>query len=744
MLCCKCKQNMAVVFINKFENGKQVSEGYCLACARELGIKPLEQMMNQLGISDNDLDELNSEMGDFLSGLDISDSMTLPANMNGKSEEKGSTKQGGAKGAENKAGKKSMLENYGTNLTQKARNGELDVVIGREREIERVIHILNRRTKNNPVLLGEPGVGKTAVAEGVALNIAEGKVPEKLLDFEVYLVDFTALIAGTQFRGQFEARLKKLIDEVKERKNVILVIDELHNIVAAGDAEGAMNAANILKPALARGEIRVIGATTFTEYRKHIEKDTALERRFAPVTIEEPSEEIAFEILKGLKPFYEAYHKIILSDEVLKAAVTLSKRYIPERFLPDKAIDLIDECGSRKNLENKKLAEISVINKELLKIVEEKEKIEQNNNSDDVSAFQKLADLRTEELKLNERLIELEKDGVNTEITVSDIVNVTETLSGVPITDLNATDASRLKNLSGRMKERIVGQDEALSIVSQVIRRNRAGLMTKKKPASFIFVGPTGVGKTELVKTLSKEIFGTEEAIIRFDMSEYMEKHTVSKLIGSPPGYVGYDDAGLLTEKVRRRPYSIILLDEIEKAHPDIFNLLLQVLDDGKLTDSHGKTVHFENTVIIMTSNAGSDYRNSSFGFIENEAAAGKEKVNSALKELFRPEFLNRVDEIVTFNQLTPDNIKGIVDILIGDLKKELSEKNITVTLTDSAKEYLAEKGYDQKFGARPLKRLVQKEIESKLADMYIDEELKRNDCVSVDYINKELKFSVI
>lgn len=735
MLCCKCKKNMAVVFINRFENGQQINEGYCLACAKSMGIKPLEQMMSQLGISDDDLDGLNSEMGDFLTDLGVSDSMTLPSNFEGE-------KAGGAKGKKEKVDSKSLLENYGTNLTRRARNGELEVVVGREREIERVLHILNRKTKNNPVLLGEPGVGKTAVAEGVAINIVKGLVPEKLADFEVYLIDFTALLAGTQFRGQFEGRLKKLIDEVKARKNVILVIDELHNIVAAGDADGAMNAANILKPALSRGEIRVIGATTFNEYRKHIEKDSALERRFAPVNIDEPSEEDSFEILKGLRPFYENYHSISLSDEVLKTAVSLSKRYIPERFLPDKAIDLIDECGSKKNLENKKLAEISKLNKELLKVIEEREKAEQVEENTEPD-YEKISNLKIEELKLNDRIKELEESGVILPVTVEDIVTVVEKLSGVPITELKENDIKKLKSLNEKMKERIVGQDEALSTVSTVIRRNRAGLIKKKKPSSFIFVGPTGVGKTELVKTLSKEILGTEDAIIRFDMSEYMEKHTVSKLIGSPPGYVGYDDAGLLTEKVRRNPYSIILLDEIEKAHADVFNLLLQVLDDGKLTDSHGKTVHFENTIIIMTSNAGSDYRNSSFGFIENEKSSSKEKVSSALKEFFRPEFLNRVDEIVIFNHLSKENIKGIVDILIGDLQKDLNDKEIKITLTDSAKEYLADKGYDDKFGARPLKRLIQKEIESTLADMYINEELKYGETVTIDVLNDKLKFIV-
>jgi len=513
--------------------------------------------------------------------------------------------------------------------------------------------------------------------------------------------------------------------------------------VAAGDADGAMNAANILKPALSRGEIRVIGATTFNEYRKHIEKDSALERRFAPVNIDEPSEEDSFEILKGLRPFYENYHNITLSDEVLKTAVSLSKRYIPERFLPDKAIDLIDECGSKKNLENKKLAELNTLNKKLLKVIEEREnleKVEENIEPD----YQKISELKMEELKINDRIKELEKDSLNLPVTVEDVVTVVEKLSGVPITDLKENDIKLLKDLKERMNERIVGQDDALDTVSSVIRRNRAGLIKKKKPSSFIFVGPTGVGKTELVKTLSKEILGTEDAIIRFDMSEYMEKHTVSKLIGSPPGYVGYDDAGLLTEKVRRNPYSIILFDEIEKAHTDIFNILLQVLDDGKLTDSHGKTVHFENTVVIMTSNAGSDYRSSSFGFIENEKESSKEKVKNALKEFFRPEFLNRVDEIVIFNHLSKENIKGIVDIMISDLQKDLDDKEIKIRLTEDAKDYLATKGYDEKFGARPLRRLIQKEIESVLADMYINEKLKYNDLVEVGCKDSKLTFNII
>ena len=735
MLCCKCKKNMAVVFINKFENGKQVNEGYCLACAKELGIQPLEQMMTQLGITDEDLDGLNADMGDFLSNLGGEGSLAFPPS---PSDNKDAPKKGTGK---KPADSKSILEAYGTNLTERARNGQLDIVVGRKKEIERVLHILNRKTKNNPVLLGEPGVGKTAVAEGVAQNIVKGLVPEKLLDFEVYLVDFTALLAGTQFRGQFEGRLKKLIDEVKERKNIILVIDELHNIVAAGDADGAMNAANILKPALAKGDIRVIGATTFTEYRKHIEKDSALERRFAPVNIDEPSEEATFEILKGLRPFYEAYHRITLSDEVLKTAVSLSKRYIPERFLPDKAIDLIDECGSKKNLENKALAELNRLNKRLLEVIEKKEeaeRVEENQEPD----YEKISNFKIEELKLNDQIKAIEEGGIDIPVTVSDIVSVVERLSGVPITELKENDIKLLKGLNERIGTRIVGQDEALDTVCAVIRRNRAGLIKKKKPSSFIFVGPTGVGKTELVKTLAKEILGTEDAIIRFDMSEYMEKHTVSKLIGSPPGYVGYDDAGMLTEKVRRNPYSIILLDEIEKAHTDIFNILLQVLDDGKLTDSHGKTVHFENTIIIMTSNAGSDYRNSSYGFIENEKASSKDKVLGALKEYFRPEFLNRIDETVVFNHLSKEHIKGIIDILISDLQKDLDDKEISISLTEEAKDYLVTKGYDKKFGARPLKRLIQKEIESTLADMYINEEISYGNKVAIDCKDEKLIFN--
>ena len=743
MLCSRCNKNMAVVFINRIENGRTINEGLCLACAKELGIKPLEQMMNQLGISDNDIADLNSEMGDFLSEMNLSDNMTmLPQDFShdfGAGDKKAPK---GGTGGKTKKDKKSMLETYGENLTEKARNGKMDTVVGREKEIERVLHILNRRTKNNPVLLGEPGVGKTAVAEAIAQKIAFMQVPAKLMNFEVYLIDFTALLAGTQFRGQFEARLKNLLAEVKERGNVILVIDELHNIVAAGDADGAMNAANILKPALARGEIRVIGATTLNEYRKHIEKDSALERRFAPVIVEEPTEAETFEILKGLRSFYENYHKISLSDEVLKAAVTLSKRYVSDRFLPDKAIDVIDECGSKKNLENKKLVQIEVLNSRLEKIITEKEKLEQNSNPEQMVDYERLSELKMEEIRVNEELKNIEAEGVNTEITLIDIAKTIELWSGIPITDLTESDAKKLMDLGDRLRKRIVGQDEAVDTVAKVVRRSRAGLVKKKKPASFIFVGPTGVGKTELVKTLAKELFGSEDAIIRFDMSEYMEKHSVSKLIGSPPGYVGYDDAGMLTEKVRRKPYSIILLDEIEKAHDDIFNLLLQVLDDGKLTDSHGKTVHFENTVLIMTSNAGSSYHSPSFGFTENENKAISNTTDKALKEIFRPEFLNRIDEIISFNQLSEENIKGIVDIMINDLKEDLNYKNLSINLAESAKEYLTRKGYDKRFGARPLKRLIQKEIESELADMYINGLLSDNSVVNITVEDDKLSFS--
>lgn len=745
MLCNRCKKRLAVVFINKIENGKQTSEGLCLKCAGELGIKAPGQMLENMGISEDDFNELSDEMGEFFDGMggsDFADNLPFFSGQTGGSEggEKEKTKKDAKPG---KQSKKSTLETYGTNLTKKAADGELDCVIGREKEITRVLHILNRRTKNNPVLLGEPGVGKTAVAEAVAIHIADGLVPPKLAGFQVYLIDFTALLAGTQFRGQFEARLKSLLNEAKERKNVILVIDELHNIVSAGDAEGAMNAANILKPALARGEIRVIGATTLTEYRKHIEKDTALERRFAPVIIEEPSVEDSIKILKGLKPYYETFHSIILNDDAIEAAVNLSKRYIPERFLPDKAIDLIDECGSEKNLKNTALARLTKINLELSSIAERQASLQNPELPPESVDYAELADLKMREMKLGEEKAKLEAEGVATVITVQDIAKVIESLTGIPVTDLTEKDSERLLSLEDNIKKRIVGQDKAVEAVSRVIRRSRAGLTGKKRPASFIFVGPTGVGKTELVKTLAKELFGSEEAIIRFDMSEYMEKHTVSKLIGSPPGYVGYDDAGLLTEKVRRKPYSVILLDEIEKAHADVFNILLQVLDDGKLTDSHGKTVHFENSVIIMTSNAGSDYRSASFGFVENEGGAYSNKTDTALKEIFRPEFLNRVDEIISFSPLSEENLLGIVDILIGDLSKDISAKGITLSVTEKAKKYLVAKGYDKKFGARPLKRLIQKEIESELAEMFIRNTLKSGQSVTVDSDGEKLLFEL-
>ena len=746
MLCSRCRQNVAVVFINKIENGKQTTEGLCLKCAGEIGIKAPGQILENLGITEDDFNEMSEGISEFFDGLGGSDFAEgvpfIPGQSNGpEGDDKEKAKKNDKKA---KQSKKSTLETYGTNLTEKAANGELDCVIGREKEITRVLHILNRRTKNNPVLLGEPGVGKTAVAEAVAIHIADGLVPPKLAGFQVYLVDFTALLAGTQFRGQFEARLKSLLNEAKERKNVILVIDELHNIVAAGDAEGAMNAANILKPALARGEVRVIGATTLNEYRKHIEKDSALERRFAPVIIEEPSVEDSIKILKGLKPYYETFHSIILNDDAIEAAVTLSKRYMPERFLPDKAIDLIDECGSEKNLENKALARLSQINRELSSIAERRAALQNPGIPPESIDYQELADLKMREMKLAEERGRLEAAGVATVITVQDVAKVIESLSGIPVTDLTEKDTERLLSLEETLKKRIVGQDKAVEAVSRVIRRSRAGLTGKKRPASFIFVGPTGVGKTELVKTLAKELFGSEEAIIRFDMSEYMEKHTVSKLIGSPPGYVGYDDAGLLTEKVRRKPYSVILLDEIEKAHADVFNILLQVLDDGKLTDSHGKTVHFENAVIIMTSNAGSDYKSASFGFVENETGAYSNKTDTALKEIFRPEFLNRVDEIISFSPLSKENLKGIVDILIGDLAKDISAKSISVSVTDNAKEYLVAKGYDKKFGARPLKRLIQKEIESELAEMFIRNILKPGQSVSVDTDGEKLIFNIV
>ena len=613
-------------------------------------------------------------------------------------------------------------------------------MVGRNREIDRVVQILNRRTKNNPVLLGEPGVGKTAIAEGLALRIAEKQVPAKLFNAEIYLLDFTAIVAGTQFRGQFETRLKGIIEEAKSLDNIILVIDELHNIVGAGEAEGAMNAANILKPALARGEVQVIGATTLAEYRKYIEKDSALERRFQPVLVEEPSIEESIEILKGIKDYYESYHRVLITDEVIKAAVILSERYITDRFLPDKAIDVIDEAGSRANLKNTGLVELAALKEDLKKIQEEKENAV---SADSIADYQKAADLKTAECKLTTQIAEIERKTKEVYLTVEDIAYVIEAWTKIPVQSITELESEKLLQLEERLHKRVISQDEAVSTVARAIRRNRAGLKKKKRPVSFVFAGPTGVGKTELVKALAEELFNSEEALIRMDMSEYMEKHAVSKIIGAPPGYVGYDEAGQLTEKVRRKPYSIILLDEIEKAHPDIFNILLQILEDGRVTDSHGKVVSFENTLIVMTSNAGSDIKSGLYGFLNDEDGAFNNKIQHTLKEIFRPEFLNRIDEIVSFKYLKKDELIQIIELMFAEIREELKEKGINLEISEQAKLHILEKGYDIKYGARPLRRVIQRLVEDKLADLFIKGECEAGSVIDIDVADGEVKIGI-
>ena len=763
MLCVKCKKNMAVVFINKIEpDGKQVNEGYCLSCAKELNIDAVGEMIKSLGISPEEFDTLNresmrmiedmSESGDFDPSVfgemfgdagEFDDSedggatkkspLSFLSNMFGgkapdggqaPADEKRQTKEK----SEKKDKKRKFLNMYGTNLTQKAKDGNIDRVIGREVEMARVAQILNRRTKNNPVLLGEPGVGKTAIAEGLALKIVEGDVPAKLLDREIYLIDMAAMVAGTQFRGQFESRLKSLIGEVKALGNIILVIDEVHILTKAGDAEGAMNAGNILKPALSRGEIQIIGATTLEEYRKYIEKDSALERRFQSVLVEEPSVEETIEILRGIKGYYEDYHKVKISDEIIRCAAILSKRYITDRFLPDKAIDVIDEAASKANLMNLALVEITKLENELKEVTDESAAIEaENAKIEDVPAesYEKLAELKSRQCKIEEELKTLKENAAEVELTSEDLANVIESWTKIPVKGITEFETNNLTNLEERLHKNLIGQNDAVSAVARGIRRKRAGFSLKRRPASFIFVGPTGVGKTELVKQIAKEVFSTEDALIRLDMSEFMEKHSASKLIGSPPGYVGYDDAGQLTEKVRRHPYSVILFDEIEKAHPDVFNMLLQVLDDGRITDSHGKTVSFEDTIIVMTSNAGSTDSSTVAGFGQDSNASSKVKAEKALKQLFRPEFLNRVDEIVTFDQLTKDDLLKIADLMLLELQKGITEKGITLEVTEDAKKVIAENGYSPLYGARPMRRFIERTIEDRLATLYINGDLK-------------------
>ena len=632
--------------------------------------------------------------------------------------------------------KKSFLDVYGTNLTAKARKNEIDEVVGRNMEIERVIQILNRRLKNNPCLIGEPGVGKTAIANGLAIKIARQEVPAKLLNKEVYLLDMTAVVAGTQFRGQFEGRMKAIIDECKQSKNIILVIDEIHNIIGAGDGEHSMNAANILKPSLANGEVQLIGTTTLKEYRKYVEKDTALERRLQPVLVEEPTVQATIEILKEIKKYYEDFHKVAISNDVIEQTVKMSEKYIHDRFLPDKAIDILDEACAKINLNNKELYELEILKNKLAKIEEEKEEAVQ---SDSIEDYQKAADLKTEECNIKDRINELNSKLVVKKLTVQDVAEVIEHTTKIPVKKITEAETQKLLNLESNLHNRIIGQDEAVKAVAKAIRRNRAGLQSSKRPPSFIFVGPTGVGKTELAKTIAYEMFGSEDAIIRIDMSEYMESHSTAKLIGSPPGYVGYDDAGPLTEGVKRKPYSLILLDEIEKAHQDVFNILLQILDDGKLTDSQGNTVSFENTIIIMTSNAGSNLNTNSIGF--GKSSLDKNKIESALKEIFRPEFLNRVDEIISFDSLTKEQLLQIVDLLLKNTQNALDNKNIKLEVSEEAKKYILEKGTDLKYGARPLRRAIQKYIEDEISEMILKGEIEQYQTVEVSLEDDKLKF---
>ena len=740
---------MAVIFITKVENGKTENEGLCFSCAKELGLKDIDQIAKNMGMSMEELAEMEESMNESiqempeeaLAGMMNEQAIGNIFNMLSKNNETPDNTQNAPEGdtkdeKKKKSKKKRVLDSYGTNLTAKAREGKVDRVIGRDAEITRCIEILNRRSKNNPCLIGDPGVGKTAIAEGLAVRIAEKSVPAKLLDKEIYLLDFTAIVAGTQFRGQFEARLKSIIEEVRAQGNIILVIDELHNIVGAGEAEGAMNAANILKPALARGEIQIIGATTTNEYRKFIEKDAALERRFQTINVDEPDIEQTVEIIMGIKVYYENFHNVVISEHVARAAAVLSERYINDRFLPDKAIDVIDEAASRANLNNTQIAELAKTEGELAAVRAEIEAFNEAQSED----FEKASEMKSRECVLSERVEKLKDEAKDTVLTVEDIAGVIERWTKIPARQITRENTGKLLELESTMRERVKGQDHVIDAVSAAIRRGRAGLSKKKRPVSFIFAGQTGVGKTETVLALAEAVFGSEDALIRLDMSEYMEKHTVSKIIGSPPGYVGYDDAGQLTEKVRRRPYSVILLDEIEKAHAEVFNILLQILDDGKITDSHGKQISFENTVIIMTTNAGSDYKGGFMGYTWGENQASEQKAKNALKEIFRPEFLNRVDEILVFNTLTEDVLKEILKKLIGEFAEKLLEKEIGFEISDGAIDLLLQKGTELKNGARPLRRVIQKELEDKVAYLIISEEVTSGGKISVSEADGEIK----
>ena len=733
-LCTKCKKNMAVVFITKIENGVTMNEGYCLKCARSLGIPQIEDAVKQMGFSDDDLDSLTDEMSSMFGQIDGAEddndeiesrTATFPllnqmfgsGNLPAKKEEPAEDGAEEKEPKKKKSKKHKFLDSYCMNLTGRAREGKLDKVIGRDTETERVIQILNRRQKNNPCLIGEPGVGKTAIAEGLAQRIAAGQVPYKLRDKEVFLLDLTSLVAGTQFRGQFESRMKSLIGEIKECGNIILVIDEVHNLVGAGDAEGSMNAANILKPALSRGEIQVIGATTFNEYRKHIEKDAALERRFQPVTVAEPTIEEACQIMQGIAKAYAEFHGVTISAEIARQCVMLSERYITDRFLPDKAIDLLDEACSDVNLQSKEISRLAELKKERDDYELELRMLTEDTENEH---YERLAVIRSKLCQLASEIEQLDQIPAPS-VTMENLARIIELWTKIPASKIKAQEYVQIKGLADRLKEHIVGQDEAVDAVSNAIRRNRVGISPKKRPVSFIFVGPTGVGKTELVKQLANDLFDNVDALIRLDMSEYMEKHTVSKLIGSPPGYVGYDEAGQLTEKIRRRPYSVVLFDEIEKAHPDVLNVLLQVLDDGRITDAQGRVVNFENTIIVMTSNAGSEGRVGGLGFGRTEQDMVKDKTMKALREFLRPEFINRVDEIITFNHLTEENFAGIADIMLSELRQSLSARELTLDIADGVCQLLVKKAFSVTYGARNLRRTIQKELEDPISEIIID-----------------------
>ncbi len=754
LMCSRCKKRPAVVFISQM-NAKdpqhKKNEGLCLVCAKELGISQVDDYMKAMGISDDDLEAMSNQLmeasdGDdfepggtnFLSNLFGGDAANLFSNLAGGMPK--ATDDGGDKNPKDKKKKLKFLNNYCTNLTQKAREGKLDNVVGRDKEISRVIHILSRRQKNNPCLIGEPGVGKTAIAEGIAQRIVAGDVPFHIKDKELYLLDLTALVAGTQFRGQFESRCKGLVEEVKEQGNVILFIDEVHTLVGTGDNEGTMNAANILKPSLSRGEIQVIGATTFKEYRKYIEKDSALERRFQPVTVSEPTVEDTITVLKGIKQYYENFHRVKISDDMLRECAVLSERYINDRFLPDKAIDLLDEACACTSIRTPEIEEFDALNEELKKHEKLVEDYEQKSDPD----YEIIAKEKGEILRIQNRLKEVEETLKNVQVTEEDISKVIELWTGIPANKIAQTEYDKIKHLKEALSKRVIGQDEAVDKVAKAIKRTRVQLSKRRRPASFIFVGPTGVGKTELVKVLGEELFDAIEPLIRVDMTEYMEKHSVSKLIGSPPGYVGFDEAGQLTEKVRRRPYSVVLFDEIEKAHPDVMNILLQILDEGRINDSQGRSVSFENTVIVMTSNAGSTDRDTGVGFNKTDSDIAKDKAMKALRDFLRPEFLGRIDEIVVFNPLTEENFAGIAGLMLDEMKSPLEEKHISLRYTDEALKTIAHKAYGQKLGARDIRRVIRNEVEDKIAELLIDKGEGAVSAVAISADNGEIKVDAL